>query len=149
MIGLVTNVDLDQDVLDSRWVSVSARQHAILTTGDHVPVIDHRGWCHSGPPTWTDTCTQDIIDTAREVVGPLLPGDGHPHPDLRATHWAGLAATLGRHGIHIDAQDLPGLPHHVTLSPQLQQHLGHEVPRSRSHLKHHGEVQPGPLVVIA
>ncbi len=107
---LVTCVDLDQDVPDSRWVSVSARQDAVLTTGHRVLLVDQRGWCDSGVATWADLCTQDIADTARTVVGPFIPGDGHPHPDLEAEHWTGLAAILGQHGVQVDAQYLPDLP---------------------------------------
>ena len=124
--GLATCVDLDQD---SRGVSVSARQDAVLTTGHRVLLVDHRGWCDSGVATWADLCPQDIADTARTVVGPFLPSDGHPHPDLEAEHWTSLAATLAQHGIQVNAQDMPHLPHDVVLSPRLQWQVGCHIAR--------------------
>lgn len=81
VVTLVTSLDTDPDVPDSRWVSISARQEAILTNGHRVLLINNRGWCHSGssaswhrpPPrtSWTPRCTRS---------DPSHPPTGTPTP---------------------------------------------------------------------
>ncbi|MDQ2849341.1 MAG: hypothetical protein M3Y49_01185 [Actinomycetota bacterium] len=118
---LVTFIDADGDVIDPRRISVAANQRALLNTGSYVPLINNRGWCQIGPPTlWADTSIEQIIATARAVVGPLTPPNGSPDQALEYEHWEHLAKILRAHGVTITPQDLPRLPHHVAFSARLQ-----------------------------
>ncbi len=85
---LVTFLDVADDA-DSRRMSVSARHEAVLVNGRRVLLLDDRGWSASGPPNiWALTSVEDIVDTARMVVGPDEPFSGRSQEDSAADHWA-------------------------------------------------------------
>jgi hypothetical protein len=139
---LVTFADVDDDVADARRISVSLRHEAVLASGRHVMLLDDRGWSVSFggsgpveepsdgvsragmPDIWATTSVEDIVDTARVVVGPDEPFGGRSYEDMAVGHWAALTEVLGRHGIAADALELPRLPHDVVLSPRLLARLG-------------------------
>lgn len=118
---VVTYVEVD----DPRQLSVSARHEAVLMDGGRVLLLVDRGWSASGPPNiWEVTSVEEIADTARMVVGPDEPYDGHSQGDMEADHWASLAAVLRRHGVEADALELGRLPHDVVLGEQLLARIG-------------------------
>ena len=124
---LVTFVDVDEHVADARRISVSARHEAVLVGGQRVLLLDDRGWSESGPPNiWAMTSIEDIVDTARVVVGPDEPFDGRSHEDMEADHWAHLVGVLRQQGIVVDALELKRLPHDVVLSKRLLARVGHD-----------------------
>lgn len=121
VLHLVTFVDTDDAITDTRRISVSAGQRALLDTGTWVVLINDRGWCHWGTGAlWADITAEEIVSTARAVVGPLTPLDGGPHLDLEYKHWALLVKILREHGAIAEPHDLSQLPHHVVLSGRLQ-----------------------------
>lgn len=125
MTHLVTFVDVDDDVADPRRISVSARHEAVLANGRHVLLLDDRGWSASGPPTiWARTTIEDIVTTARTVVGPDEPFGGRSPADMEADHWAQLAEVLRQQGVVADALELGRRPHDVVLSPRLLARVG-------------------------
>ncbi len=129
---LVTFVDVDEHVADARRISVSARHEAVLVGGRRVLLLDDRGWSESGPPNiWAVTSVEDIVDTARVVVGPDEPFDGRSHEDMEADHWAHLVGVLRQQGIVVDALELKRLPHDVVLSKRLLARVGHDPPPCR------------------
>jgi hypothetical protein len=86
---LVTFVDVEDDVADPRQMSVSARHEAVLVNGRCVLLLDDRGWSASGPPNiWAITSVEDIVDTARMIVGPDEPFGGRSQQEMEADHWA-------------------------------------------------------------
>lgn len=120
MTRLVTFVDIDDTAASARRMSVSARHEAALADGRHVLLLNDRGWSSFGPPdVWALTSVTDIVATARVVVGPDEPTDGHSHDDMEAGHWAHLAETLRQHGVTVDAHQLQQQPHDVVLSQRL------------------------------
>jgi hypothetical protein len=124
---LVTFVDVDDDVADARQMSVSARHEAVLLNGRRVLLLDDRGWSASGPPNiWAVTSIEDIVDTARMVVGPDEPFGGRSHEDMEADHWAHLTDVLRQQGVIADALALKRLPHDVVLSERLLARVGHD-----------------------
>jgi len=95
--------------------------------GGRVLLLADRGWSASGPPNiWAVTTVEEIADTARMIVGPDEPFDGHSQKDMEADHWASLAAVLRRQGIEADALELGRLPHDVVLGEQLLARIGHQ-----------------------
>lgn len=119
MTRLVTFVDVESDIVGTR-LSVSARHEAVLMNGRHVLLLDDRGWSASGPShIWALTSVEDIVNTARTVVGPDEPFGGRSDEDMEADHWAQLADVLRQHGIVVDALDLKRRPHDVVLSERL------------------------------
>ena len=101
-------------------MSVSARHEAVLLDGRHVLLLDDRGWTESGPPNiWATTSVEDIVDTARTVVGPDEPFGGRSQQDMEADHWAYLSGILRQQGIVAVALELKRLPHDVVLSDRL------------------------------
>lgn len=95
--------------------------------GDRVLLLADRGWSASGPPDiWERTSVEDIAATARMVVGPDEPFDGHSQKDMEADHWASLTAVLRRQGVEVDALELGLLPHDVVLGEQLLARIGHQ-----------------------
>lgn len=102
----MTFVDVDDDFADARQVSVSACHEAVLVNGHRVLLLDDRGWSSSlgaawavkeapdgdgwregTPDIWAMTSVEDIVDTARVVVGPDEPFGGRSHEDMEADHW--------------------------------------------------------------
>jgi hypothetical protein len=121
---LVTFVDVDDDA--PRRMSVSARHEAVLVGGRRVLLLDDRGWSASGPANiWAMTSVENIVDTARMVVGPDEPFGGRSHEDMEADHWVQLTEILGEQGIVAEALELKRLPHEVTLSERLLARIGH------------------------
>lgn len=95
--------------------------------GARVLLPADRGWSASGPPNvWAVTSVEEIADTARMVVSPDEPFDGHSQKDMEADHWASLAAVLRRQGVEADALELGRLPHDVVLGEQLLARIGHQ-----------------------
>lgn len=125
MTRLVTFVDVDDDAADSRQMSVSARHEAVLVDGRHVLLLDDRGWSASGPPDiWAATSVEDIVHTARMVVGPDEPCGGQSHEDIEADHWTQLAEILRQQGVVVDALELKRRPHDVVLCERLLARVG-------------------------
>ena len=125
---LVTFVDVYDDVVDARQMSVSARHEAVLVNGRRVLLLDDRGWSLSGGTfdIWAVTSVEDIVETARVVVGPDEPFGSRSHEDMAADHWAQLAEVLRQQGIVADALELKRLPHDVVLSERLLARVGHD-----------------------
>jgi hypothetical protein len=124
---LVTFVDVRDDVTDVRRMSVSARHEALLENGRRVLLLDDRGWSESGPPNiWTWISVEDIVKTARDVVGPDEPFGGRSYEDMEADHWVQLTEVLRKHGIVADALELKWLPHEVVLSERLLARVGRD-----------------------
>ena len=117
---LVTFVDVNDLVADFRRMSLSARHEAVLVDGRHVLLLDDRGWTESGPANiWATTSVEDIVDTARTVVGPDEPFGGRSRLDMESDHWAYLSAILRQQGIVAGGLELQRLPHDVVLSERL------------------------------
>jgi hypothetical protein len=128
---LVTLVDLRDNDLGGQ-MSFSARHEAALEDGRHLLLLDDRGWSTSllrttadsdsaedVPDFWDVTSREDIEETARQVVGPDEPFDGHAQEDMERDHWTYLAGILRQEGVAVDADELKGLPHDVVLSERL------------------------------
>lgn len=121
---LVTFVDVDDDS-GGDTISFSVLQVAGLADGGRVVLLDDRGWGESGPPNISaHTSIQDIVDTARTVVGPDEPHDGLSWEDMEADHWFALQQVAGHQALAIDAGTLKQLPHDVLLSARLQRRAG-------------------------
>ena len=139
---LVTLVDVQDDVVDPRQMSVSALHEAVLEDGRRVLLLDDRGWTSSALrafwpaeggdgesgqdqlDTWAVTSVEDIEETARVVVGPDEPPEGYSQEEAEAAHWAYLADVLRQHGLVVDALELKRLPHDVVLSERLLARIG-------------------------
>jgi hypothetical protein len=139
---LVTLVDVRDEVADPRQMSVSARHEAVLADGRRVLLLDDRGWTSAAltayggevpedhsredqSDIWAVTSAADIEETARIVVGPDEPPDGHSQEEAEAAHWAYLADVLRQQGAVVDALELKRLPHDVVLSERLRARIGH------------------------
>lgn len=132
VVRLATLVDLADEGAEALRMSVSARHEAVLLDGRRL-LIDERGWSAElhgavpdGPDIWGLTTVKDIQDTARVVVGPDEPREGHSPEDAEADHWTWMADILHRQGVNIDMSALRQLPHDVVLSARLQARLGLE-----------------------
>jgi len=139
---LVTLVDVNDEVADTRQMSVSARHEAALADGRRVLLLDDRGWTSSAlrafwPPegadgesrqdqldTWAVTSVEDIEETARVVVGPDEPAEGRSQADAEADHWAHLADVLRQQGVVVAPLELKRLPHDVVVSERLLARIG-------------------------
>jgi hypothetical protein len=122
---LVTFVEANEDVVDDRRMSLSARHEAVLVDGRRVLLLDDRGWTESGPPDiWATTSVEEIVETARVVVGPDEPFGGRSQEDMEADHWAYLSGILYRQGVVAEAGELRRLPHDVVLGNRLRTRLG-------------------------
>ena len=127
MARLVTFVEADDPVADPRQMSVSARHEAVLANGGRVLLLADRGWSASGPPNiWAMASVEEIVDTARMVVGPDEPFGGRSQKNMEEDHWSSLAAVLQRRGVEVDAAELGRLPHDVVLGEQLLARVGHQ-----------------------
>lgn len=85
---------------DPRSMSLSALHLAVVRDGRRLILLDDRGWVMSGPPDiWARTSVEDVEETARTVVGPDGPFDGHSESDMAADHWAALATNLRQEGV--------------------------------------------------
>jgi hypothetical protein len=126
---LVTVVDVHDVEADAHTMSVSARHEAVLADGRHVVLLDGRGWTSAlrygelradVPDIWSATSVEEIQKSARTVVGPDEPFDGHTQEELEAAHWDHLAGVLRQQGVIADARELKRLPHDVLLSERLR-----------------------------
>jgi hypothetical protein len=125
LVRLVTFVEVD-DRTDIDTVSVSARHELELADGSRVLLLADRGWAESGPPNiWAYTSVDDIVNTARVVVGPDEPFGDRTHEDMEGDHWDSLQQTARGQGVMIgDVGELRRLPHDVVLGPRLRVRLG-------------------------
>jgi hypothetical protein len=139
---LVTLVDVNDENADARQMSVSARHDAVLEDGRRVLLLDDRGWTASALraswvgdvpdvdvqrerlDSWALTTVEEIEETARVVVGPDEPADGHSQEDMEEDHWAYLAGVLRQQGVVVDSLELKRLPHDVVLSERLLARIG-------------------------
>ena len=113
VVRLVTFVDLD---CDGTALSLSARHDAVLADGRRIVLLDDRGW--SG--ALRDSLPQDeVVRTARMVVGPDAPFEGQTQAGMEADHWNSLARKLRLEGIEIDVDELKALPHDVQMSDRV------------------------------
>jgi hypothetical protein len=119
---LVTVADVDNDVVATKQVSVSARHEAELDDGNRILLLNDRGWSSSG--TWTERSVEDVRETTRMVVGPDEPFGDRSHEDMAADHWAYLQRILQRQGVVVDASELRRLPHDILLSQRLLARIG-------------------------
>jgi hypothetical protein len=88
--------------------------------------FDDRGWTSSahGPAAktldpWAFETTEDLITTARLVVGPDEPFDGRSADAMETYHWTYIAQRLHTLGVDAVGEDLRALPHDVVLSERL------------------------------
>ena len=139
---LVTLVDVDVENSDARQMSVSARHEAALADGGRALLLDDRGWSSSAlrayragelsegdswpeqPDPWAGTTVEEIEETARVVVGPDEPPDGHSQEEAEEAHWAYLVDVLREQGLVVDPLELKRLPHEVVLSERLRARIG-------------------------
>jgi hypothetical protein len=134
---LVTFVDLREET-EASQLSVSARHEAVLGDGRHVLLLGDRGRSASlrsavrpgrssednEPNVWAATSVEDIVETARTVVGPDEPFEGRSPESMEEDYWAHLAGLLEQQGIPVDALELKRLPHRVELSEGLRARVG-------------------------
>jgi hypothetical protein len=72
---LLTTAYVDDTVPDDH-VSVRARHEAVLTDGRRVLLLDDQGW--GSTERWSATSAEDVVVTARVVVGPDEPPRAAP-----------------------------------------------------------------------
>jgi hypothetical protein len=90
-------------------------------------LVDDRGWseavggagANEVADIWALSSEQDIIETARTVVGPDEPFGGRTRGDMETDHWNMLAEKLHAHGVAVEAGELNRLPHEVFVSEAL------------------------------
>jgi hypothetical protein len=93
--------------------------------GHHGLLLDDRGWTESGTPNmWVTTSVEDVVDTARTVVGPDEPFDGRSQEDMEADHWAHLSGLLQQRGLVGSPGEPRRLPYSVVLSERLLARVG-------------------------
>jgi hypothetical protein len=129
VVRLVTSIDVVDGASSDRQMSITARHEAELDDGRRVLLLDDRGWGSSGPhDIWARTTVEELESTARMVVGPDEPFGGRTPADMATDHWAGLAGTLARYGVTVDASRLERLPHDVVLGDRLRDRLARTRP---------------------
>ena len=80
-------------------------------------LLDDRGWSESpGGPVPLD----EVVFTARAVVGPDEPYGDRTFDDMAAGHWATLTGTLRAAGVDADPTELAQLPHAVELTDAIR-----------------------------
>ena len=122
-------------------MSVRAPHEAVLADGRRVLLLGDRagpGSCASpgagafrgrapargARVIWATETVEEMKRTARMVVGPDEPFEGHSQADMEAGHWDTLSRILRQHGIEVAAAELKALPHDVELSDRVLAH-GH------------------------
>jgi hypothetical protein len=133
---LLTLVDFAEYQLAGQ-VSFSARLEAVLADDRRLVLLDDRGWSSSlvrttaepssareAPDFWAVTSLEEIEETASWVVGPDEPFDERSQEDMERDHWTYLAEILRQQGVHLEPEELKGLPHEVLLSERLLTLLG-------------------------
>ena len=146
---LLTFVDIanaDDAELDARSRALTARHEAILADGRRVVLLDDRGWSETqrvtggrelseedrgrlevdSPDIWRSETVEEMKRTARFVVGPDEPFEGHSQAEMEAGHWDTLARSLRQHGIEVAAAELKALRHDVELSDRVLARLGRD-----------------------
>lgn len=113
VVRLLTFVDLDHG---DAILSLSARHEAVLADGSRIVLLNDRGWTGSRRASVSE---QEVVGTARMVVGPDEPFEGYTQADMEAGHWSTLADTLRAHGVEADADELRALPHDVEMSERV------------------------------
>jgi hypothetical protein len=142
---LLTFVDIaddDDDGPEARRMSVSARHEAVLVDGHRVVLLDDRGWSAELAVAWYDEpsrqerglvelpgiwayeTVEEMERTARDVVGPDEPFEGHTRADMEASHWDSLARVLKQEGVEVEAAELRALRHDVELSDRVLARIG-------------------------
>ena len=127
---LVTVADL-RETADPMETSVSARLDAVLDDGRTLVALAGRGWTAAlrGPgardvsDAWKTATAEEVMETARMVVGPDEPFGEYTQADMEADHWNAIAETLRGAGVTADADELRRLPHDVTLTGRLRARL--------------------------
>lgn len=133
VVRLETTADIRNDGHDRR-ISISARHEAVLDDGRRVLLLDDRGWAeelrgpgaHEISDIWTGASEDDIVKTARDVVGPDEPFGDRSYEDMAAGHWTTLAEKLRAQDVSADPDELRRLPHDVVLSDRLRARLGRD-----------------------
>ncbi len=129
---LITYTDLnDWPGQPAGQVSCSAVLKAELVDGRQIVLLDDRGWSASVrvaggtslPDQWSYVTPEDVVETARTVVGPDEPADGQSHEEAARMHWSFLAGVLEAEGVAASADDLQALPHVVVLSDRLLERI--------------------------
>ncbi len=122
---LVTFVDFD-DGANQSTVSISARHELELAGGRRALLLNDRGWTSSGPSNvWAHTTEQEIVDTARAVVGPDEPFGTRTEGEMATAHWRDLQQSAQKQSVEISAGELRRLPHDVEISARLRRRLHH------------------------
>jgi len=126
---LITYADVGEDG-DPRTASVALRQVAILADDRELVVLEGRGWSGRihGPTAlaadpWTYETADQIIETARVVVGPDEPFGGHSADEMETSHWDSIARSLHALGVGATGEELRALPHDVILSERLMRRI--------------------------
>lgn len=124
VIRLVTLVEVEDDgAAATHQISVRARHEAVLADGRHLLLFGDRGWTSrfEGPGNArSETSIEEIKRTARVVVGPDEPLDGHSRAEMEARHWEHLAGVLRAQGVAVEPEELKQLPHDVELCKRLR-----------------------------
>lgn len=126
VVRLVSYADIDDrvDAAKADVMSISVRHEALLRDGRRVPLLSDRGWTSSGPGNiWGLTSVEDIVRTARMVVGPDEANGDHTDEDMALAHWEHVARILAVHGVTAGPGELRVLPHDVELSERLRDRL--------------------------
>jgi hypothetical protein len=126
VVRLLSVADVREEA-DPRRMSVAVRLEAVLDDGRHVVLLDGRGWseelrgagARDGGDAWALASREEVIETARTVVGPDEPFGERSQADMERDHWSTLASTLARHRVGVDARRLAAVPHDVVLSEAL------------------------------
>lgn len=125
---LETLVELDH--ADALTMSASARQEAVLEDGRRLVLLDDRGWSAAlnrlgpeVPDIRAVSSIKDIEHTARSVVGPDEPFDGHSQEHMESSHWDHLSEILRRQGVVVPAPELRRLRHDVVIGEGLRDWL--------------------------
>ena len=130
---LVTYTDVDDwPGQPAGQLSFSAVLTAELVDGREIVLLDDRGWSEGvrfvggGGPSdqWSYVTQEDVVETARTVVGPDEPADGESYEEAARMHWSFLAGVLEENGVAASADDLQSLPHVVVLSDRLLARIG-------------------------
>src|SRR3954451_16063156 len=103
----------------------------LVMDGRVIVLLDDRGWSHSvldagssgAADQWRWMTQDDVVETARTVVGPDEPADGESYDEAARMYWSYLAGVLEEHGVAASPDDLQSLPHIVVLSDRLRRRV--------------------------
>jgi hypothetical protein len=128
VVRLLTVAELDEGGTGD--LSVSVRHEAVLNDGRRMVLLHDRGWTQSAlvardaraaAPVLSE---EDIVETARQVVGPDEVFGGYTKTEVDAAHWRTLAEKLAAQGVTADPDVLRRLPHEVEFGEKLRARLG-------------------------